>query len=252
MQQLSSMTLVLKPTSEGKDLQRSSSLGPYLQGALMEKVDAGYAALLHQLPFNPYSQYCRWEGDELVWRVNALTDEAAGHIIEPLRSCDTIELRSMRTTFDVVKTSLETQSLKTLLNEINEPGPDKMRIRFCTPTAFKSQGTYVIMPSVRLILQNLLMHYGQVYDNNKEGYAETIEFVDKHVRILTYNLHSHYFGRVSGGQKSVPAFVGTMTLGMRGPAMTAGLARMLLRFGEYAGVGIKTSMGMGGFQCLDA
>lgn len=251
MQQLSSMTLILKPASTLDAAQRLGSVGPSLQGALMEKVDSEYAALLHQLPFNPYSQYGQWQGDRLVWRVNALTSEAEEHIIEPLRSLDSITLKSVRTTFDIEKTSLETASLQTLLKEINQPGPDKVRVRFVTPTSFKSQGSYVIMPSVRLILQNLLMHYGQVYDSNKDGYDETIEYVDRHVRVLAYDLRSQYFGRVARGQQRIPAFVGSMTLGLRGPATASGLVRMLLRFGGFAGVGIKTSMGMGGFVCCE-
>lgn len=250
MQQLSSLTLVLKPTEALERSQRSGSLGPYLQGALMERVDAGYAALLHELPFNPYSQYCYWEGESLVWRINALTNEASSHIIEPVRRLDVVEIKAMRASLEVTKTSLETLSLSALTGSVNEPGEDKLRVRFVTPTSFKSQGSYVIMPSVRLVLQNLLMHYGQVYDNNKEGYAETVEYVDRHMRILSYNLRSSYFGHIAGGRQRIPAFVGTMTLGLRGPDMTAGLARMLLRFGEYAGVGIKTSMGMGGLRIL--
>ena len=67
MQQLSSITLRLRSTSPVEGDRRSWSLGPFLQGALMELVDSGYAAELHQLPFNPYSQYCLWEDDALVW-----------------------------------------------------------------------------------------------------------------------------------------------------------------------------------------
>ena len=230
--------------------QQTKSLGPYLQGALMERVDGAYAGLLHQLPFNPYSQYCYWDNDVLVWRVNTLTSDATAYIIDPLRSLDTVEVRGIHAVFEVVKTSQETISLKTLLDTINEPGDQKIRMRFVTPTAFKSQGSYVIMPSVRLVLQNLLMHYGQVYDNDKEGYEETIAYVDQHARIVSYNLRSSYFGQIASGGKKIPAFVGTATLGLRGPEMATGLVRMLLKFGEYSGVGIKTSMGMGGFRCL--
>ena len=137
-----------------------------------------------------------------------------------------------------------------MLDTVNVPGEQKVRVQFITPTAFKSRGLYAIMPTMKLILQNLLMHYGQVYDNNKEGYEETIDYAEQCTRILAYNLHSNYFGNISGGSKRIPAFVGTMTIGLRGPEMATGLVRMLLRFGEYAGVGIKTSMGMGGFKCL--
>lgn len=250
MQQLSSLSLLLKPTAPMDKSQKIKSMGPFLQGALMERVDTDYAAMLHKLPFNPYSQYCYWEGENLVWRVNALTNEAASHIVEPVRQMETVELRGIHTSFEITKSSLDTLSLKAVLDAVNEPSESKARIQFLTPTAFKSQGSYVILPSARLILQNLLMHYGQVYDNNKEGYSETIEYVDEHVRILSYNLRSSYFANIASGDKKVPGFLGTMTLGLRGPEMMTGLVRMLLRFGEYSGVGIKTSMGMGGFRCL--
>ena len=242
--------MTLKPRTK-KDFERQTrSLGPNMQGVLMEHIDGSYAALLHQLPFNPYSQYCLWEDDALVWRVNTLTSEASSHIIDPLRGLESVTVRGIDASFDVVKMTLDTLSLNSLLAEINEDGKDKVNIRFVTPTSFKSKGSYVIMPSARLVFQNLLMHYGQVYDNDREGYFETIEYVDQNVRILSYSLRSSYFGNVAGGQKRIPAFVGTMTLGLRGQQLTAGLARMLLRFGEFAGVGIKTSMGMGGFRCI--
>lgn len=249
MEQLSSLTLILKPASQIDKSRPSRSLGPCLQGALMERVHADYAALLHQLPFNPYSQYAYWDGDSLIWKVNTLTNEAATQIIDPMRQMESVELRAIHTSFEVVKTLQESVSLKMLLNMVNEPGPSKVRVQFLTPAAFKSQGAYVIMPAVRLMVQNLLLHYGQVYDNNKEGFEETVEYVEKHVRILAYNLRSNYFGQAEGNK--IPAFTGTMTLGLRGPDMTCGLMRMLLRFGEFSGVGIKTSMGMGGFKYLD-
>ena len=244
--------MTLTPDGPVDGLKQRNDLGPLLQGALMERVDAGYAALLHQLPFNPYSQYCFWEEGSLVWRISALTDDAASYIIEPARQLDSLEVRSARLRFEVAKTSLDTLNIESLLKDVGQAGPDKLRLQFLTPTAFKSQGRYVNIPSVRLILQNLLMHYGQVYDNNKEGYEETIEYVDQHVRVLSYSLRSSSFGHIAGGGRRIPAFVGSMTLGLRGNEMTAGLSRMLLRFGEYAGVGIKTSMGMGGIRLLTA
>lgn len=216
----------------------------------MERVDSEYAALLHQLPFNPYSQYCYWNGDNLVWRVSTLTSEANSHIIEPIRGLSCVDVRAVHTNFEVVQSLQDTLSLKVLLDMAREPGPSRMRVQFLTPTAFKSKGEYVIMPSVRLMIQNLLMHYGQVYDDNKEGFEETIEYIDQQTRITGYNLRSCSFGH-TGAKGGVPSFLGTMTLNSRGPEMTAGLVRMLLKFGEYAGIGIKTCMGMGGIKCIE-
>ena len=106
------------------------------------------------------------------------------------------------------------------------------------------------MPSVRLIFQNLLMHYRQVYEGNKEIDVDTVAYIDQHVRITAYNLRSQYFAYASGAGKRIPAFMGSLTFSIGGPPTMGGLARMLLKFGEYAGVGVKTSMGMGAFSCI--
>lgn len=149
------MTLVLKPNEHFTGPRYGKALGPCLQGVLMEHVDKDYAAMLHSLPFNPYSQYCYWEEGNLVWKVNALTCEAMTHVVEPLRGLDSVAIKAVHTSFEVVKTSQETIGLKSLLGIVSEPSGSKVRVRFVTPTSFKSQGSYVIMPSVRLVLQNL-------------------------------------------------------------------------------------------------
>lgn len=252
-QHISSLSLVLKPAdvSENMSSLRPDSLGPRLQGVLMERIDTVYAQLLHQLPFNPYSQYCSMDSDgNLIWRINALTEEASARVIEPMRAVGPITIRGLGVTLEPLKSTLEVLELKSLLDIIRQEGDCKQRVRFISPTAFKSQGEYVLMPSVRLIFQNLLMHYNQVYEGSKEIDADTIAYIDQHVRITAYNLRSRYFAYATGVGKRIPAFVGGLTLSIGGPPTMGGLVRMLLKFGEYSGVGVKTSMGMGAFSCV--
>lgn len=251
-QRITALSLVFKPTDllQGAFLQ-PEVLGSCLQGVLMEHIDTAYARLLHQLPFNPYSQYCSKDSDgNLVWHINALTDEAAAYIIEPMRTIDSITVRSRKLTLEPLKSTLETLDLKGLLDVIRQEGDRKQKVRFVTPTAFKSQGDYVFMPSVRHMFQNLLMHYSQVYEGSKEVDADTVAYINQHVKITSYNLRSQYFAYASGEGKRIPAFIGTLTLSIGGPVTMVGLVRMLLKFGEYAGVGVKTSMGMGAFLCV--
>jgi CRISPR-associated endoribonuclease Cas6 len=218
----------------------------------MEHVDVEYAAQLHRAPFNPYSQYCFWnkDGGVLVWRINALTDDAAKHIIEPIQSLDAVRIRSLGTEFKVHTIASETVELKELTDMIHGSTQTRSTVRFLTPTAFKSSGAYVFMPTPRLIFQNLMMHYSQVYEGDNEVSPDTIDYLDKHTGITAYNLRSQYFDHATAAGKKIPAFVGTMALTAKGPQALTGLAHMLLKFGEYAGIGIKTSMGMGGMMCL--
>ena len=50
--------------------------------------------------------------------------------------------------------------------------------------------------------------------------------------------------------KTIPGFVGQLTIRFKGPETLARYARMLFEFGEYSGVGIKTGMGMGAIKIL--
>ncbi len=252
MQHITTLTLILdSPGLAGLTSMQVSSAGPYLQGALMEQVDRDYVDMLHKLPFNPYSQYCykEKESGKLVWRISALTDEAAAYVIEPLLRKDSFVIHGLKSEYAVLERTTRTISLKSLTDMIQGKGHGKTAIRFVTPTSFKSKGRYVFMPSVRLILQNLLMHYSQVYEDNKEMDEETISYMERHAAITSYNLRSQYFMHVMGDSRKIPAFVGTVSLSFKGPQTVSGLARMLLKFGECAGVGIKTSMGMGGMEC---
>ncbi len=251
MRKITTLAMTLRPSGPFEaTASKANALAPYLQGALLERVDAQYAGLLHQLPFNPYSQYCILANDgSIVWKVTALSDEAAQFLIEPLRSLEEVHLRAVGTSFSVSSTTLESLDIKCLLDSIYEDGPSKVKLQFLTPTAFKSRGSYVIMPTPRLIFQNLLMHYSQVYEGSKEIDADTVDFIEQNVHVCSYNLQSRYFEHVAPHGKKIPAFIGAMTLSIGGPQSMTGLARMLLKFGTYAGMGIKTSMGMGGFAC---
>lgn len=247
MQRIKTIELLLAPQDDAFQTKDADFLGPFFQGALMERIDLAYASRLHQLPFNPYSQYVTADerSGKLLWRVSVLNEEAASFIVQPLLDAATIELRTLSTTFAVDQSHLEQLQLKSLTDQIYAGGESKVSVRFVTPAAFKSRGEYVIVPSVRLIFQNLLMRYEQAYTGNKEIDFETIEYLDAHTKITSYNLRSRYFSNI--GQKSgkIPAFAGSMTFAFSGSQTIVGLARMLLMFGTYAGVGIKTSMGMG-------
>lgn len=230
---------------------RASSIGPYLQGVIMGQIQSAYADHLHQLSFNPYSQYCCKDDSakSLIWNVSALTDEAAEQVIEPLRKMDLIELKSLGISLPIVSKSTYTINVETLLKSIYDDGETKADIQFLTPTAFKSRKAYVFMPTSRLLFQNLLMHYEQVYGKGSDIEEETLSYIEQHAKIVSYNLRSHYFANAAGKNKRIPAFIGSASFRFDGSPAMAGLARMLLKFSEYAGIGIKTAMGMGGVKC---
>ena len=251
MEHVSSLTLTLKPAIEQQIRPyQAHSLGPYLQGVLMRSIDSQYAEMLHASSFNPYSQCCFLDSNgDLSWRINALTDAAAERLLSPVQKLESFRIHSADMEVSVSKQSLEVVPLKSITDCIGMEWGNRAEVQFLTPASFKSKGSYVILPSTRFLLQNLLMHYSMVYEGNGEADQETLEYIDRHVRIVSYRLNSCAFSNVAADGKKIPAFIGSLSFGMGGPLPMAGLVRTLLQFGEYSGVGIKTSMGMGGIRC---
>lgn len=252
MQHINVLNLTLTPPSS-LELNNAQvySLGPYLQGVLMEHIDTSYAAHLHRLAFNPYSLRCLPNDDgSLNWQVVALTDEAHEQVTAPLCIIPAVRIWNLDAEFEVSGRQLTSIPLKDLTDLLALDNPVKARIRVQTPAAFKSAGEYVFLPSVRLVFQNLLMRYFAVYEGSKEVDADTLEYLCGKVKITSYNIRSQYFDHAMGQGRKVPAFTGTLGFTMKGPQQLRGLCWMMLRFGEYAGLGIKTSMGMGAMMCL--
>lgn len=232
---------------------KACELGPFFQGALMQTVDSKYAEQLHVSSFNPYSQYASYDkqSQRLFWRISALNEQAQCEILTPLSILESIVLERPGIELSCVKTTLETIDVKQLTRGIYDTAEGKFRVRLITPCAFKVKGSYVSIPTPRLIFQNLLMHYNSVYAGSNEIDEGTIDFIDEHVKMTSFNIRSRYFSNVASGGRKIPGCVGTVTLSVDNYQPMRGLIKMLLRFGEYAGIGIKTAMGMGGFRIID-
>ena len=224
---------------------RHWDLGPLLQGLLMEHAGTACAGRMHGMPFNPYSQHCESGGDGIVWVVNALTDETYDSLVRPVLQASELRIKKIGAPFRIDGFQEARITRRSLADLIHGDNTSRFTLRFVTPTAFKSGGTYQTIPSTRLVYQNLIMHYGQVFDADHEVDPHTVEYLASHTLIARYSLHSCSF-LVSG--KRIPAFMGNMTVNVEGPQPLRGFTHMLFRFGEFGGVGIKTSMGMGGLS----
>lgn len=119
------------------------------------------------------------------------------------------------------------------------------RLRFCTPTCFKSVGQYLPLPTTRLIVQSLMKKWNgcisecPIEDEDGQGMetlAAGLRPRDFQLRSRTYYLKGN----------SIPGFVGELTLENRLDGFHRELADALLLFADFAGIGIKTTLGMGG------
>lgn len=217
-----------------------------MHGILMEILEPAYVEYLHEQKYNPYSQHLEI-GEKNYWTVKTMNKTAFDKIILPLMSSEVslLEIKKKNIKVQIKKKELLTQEKKELLNRFyeNESG-HFLNLEFLTPTSFKHDGEYVIMPDLRLIYQSLMNKYSASCTDMEMFDEEVLEEMIQNSKIVNYRLNSTYF--YLEGVK-IPSFRGKLSIKIRS-ATLARYARFLAEFGEYSGVGIKTSIGMGALK----
>lgn len=115
-----------------------------------------------------------------------------------------------------------------------------VRINFLTPTTFKQDGDYVLYPTRDLIMQSLT--------NKWNNWAQDFVLEDiywNNCKISRYNLRTvpYMFKGVR-----IQGFIGYVDLYFWGSESLIRLANMVCNYGNFSGIGIKTSLGMGGIR----
>ncbi len=218
-----------------------------MQGILMEHLKESYAEKLHEQGLKPYSQYVLG-GQQKEWVVKTFTEEAYNEIIIPLLDGGFSEFRIEKKQMGVkiLEKKLKTVPKRELLDEFYSDSCDRyIHLEFLSPTAFKSDGKYIIIPEVRYLFHSLMNKYSSASDDMEMYDEETLEQLVGDSNIVQYRLKSLFFPLE--GVK-IPAFKGELCIKVSGTDTMAKYARLLARFGEYSGIGIKTAIGMGAIQ----
>ena len=111
-----------------------------MQGILMEQIDAGYAARLHEHGLKPYSQYLLI-GKEKEWIVKTCTEEAYEEVILPLASQQFTQfvIEKKNISIKIKEKQIKTVDKNDLLNEFYSVGGSRyLNLEFLTPASFKS------------------------------------------------------------------------------------------------------------------
>ena len=176
----------------------------------------------------------------------SLNEEAYENIIMPLSECTDIFLRKKGLSISVCNKRMHLKNDNELITEFYEKKcPKYLEIKFQTPTAFKSDGKYVIYPDLGLIYASLMRKYSAVSEAFDMFDEETLEALVEQSEIVRYRLQTVPFPLE---KVQITGFTGSICIHIRGPETMARYLRMLFKFGEFAGVGIKTGMGMGAMK----
>lgn len=104
-------------------------------------------------------------------------------------------------------------------------------------------GRYAIYPQEFLLLQSLVLHWSTAFPDCQLNDPDALDAILRGLHILDYNLHT-----VSYPIKNtrIPGFVGSAVVEARLALPLLELWNALLSFAPYGGIGIKTTLGMGG------
>ena len=223
----------------------SFNKGSRLQGFLMENIDSEYADYLHTMQYHPYTQFLEINGDNTIWHINLLDDESEKHICPILDGLKSITL-DCDEVIEIVDTKQYDLSQNELLSELTNTRPNRYaKIKILTPAAFKSYGEYYFWPDVKLIFNSIINRFNKFSVDFTLEDTNIINDIEENFAICDYNIRTKNF--YLEGVK-IKGFVGDIIFRFNGPQQLVNIGNMLLKYGEFTGIGIKTSIGMGGFN----
>lgn len=220
---------------------RSSWAYP-LYAFLLRRVPNGIAQSWHQNGWTPLSQHLTAEGTTCRWTINLLNSESEAALSDLLAQTDIFSLH--RNTVLSVQARQKTvfSGIEAFWAESSD-GSDRHRLTFCTPTAFKSQGSYRNFPTIRFLLQSLIRSWNLcgfpcIPETSLDALSEGLPLRHFTLTDRSFPLKGH----------RIPGFVGAWDLenGLSGEARQ--LLNALLYFSQFSGLGIKTTLGMGGVE----
>lgn len=229
-----------------------SSWGYWLYAALNELVSSETADVWHQQNSMPLSQYfCpeRAQG-KARWNITVFSKEAEAALLPVLEQRQELFLREPACSLPLrILEKRDFPSGNDFLDcaaSLEDCG--RHAIQFWTPTAFKHNETYQILPDVHQIVQSLVRRWNQIMPEYPLLDEDALRMLEAQMWIQDYRLQSRRFD-LKGHR--IPGFTGTIWIRNRLPAPLLEVWKVLLLFGEYAGVGVKTALGMGGMSCSE-
>ena len=205
---------------------------------LLEQIPEELAEQFHSQERHSITQYLN---QDQIWTVTLFGEESIAVFSHTLESVEQIDLHTDRVI--VEKRSCSHISLEELLKLGQKSHYPKSEMLFVSPTAFKQAGRYAIFPQEELLFQSLIARWNELCVSYPLEDKDALAEMRSGIHIVDYRLRT---GRFQLKAASIPCFYGKIILEARLPMILHELWNTLLYFAPYAGMGIKTTLGMGG------
>lgn len=213
----------------------------------MERLPREVSEYLHSASVRPFTQYVEVKNNIAFWKINVLTDKICVYFNELVTKLDGEEvlLKQRNKKYKLILYSESTiYDYKELSYYffVDIKPVRRLHLSFITPTSFKVYGQYQIFPDIRLILASIYKRWNKLSDSVVFEDEQAFKQLCDSIYIRNYHLHSwrFYLEKIS-----VTGFGGNIEISIKGPEMTVRWANLLLAYGMFCGVGIKTALGMG-------
>lgn len=235
------------------NIKLNESLGSVLHGLLMEYCSSEFISICHSNQFNPFSQCLYYDKNNLVyiWRISTYSELSANELTKAINTFPSkIILKQKQANLNILKqTNIFSTNYEELMDNIFTS--DKLyksaKLQFLTTTSFKNNKEYAIFPDISHILTTIISKWNMFTTTEILDDPTLIEELTKYVRIFNYKLHTNRFYLE---KTKIPGFKGIIEISLpKNPIMNR-IMQLLLHFTKFTGVGIKTSLGMGGINII--
>lgn len=222
-----------------------SVLAYRLYGWLLEQLPEALGEQLHEQGEKPLSQYIRYDkaANQTLWIVSVFQGELYELLAPVLESISCIALHQTTLQATLLHKQCFASAQELVLYAKGQQLPSRLTIHFHTTGSFKQDGCYVIFPQTRLLLRSLLTKWNTWFPEYSLDDEDAVAALERGIRITDYQLRS---GRYTLKSARIPGFSGRLTITSSLSAPMQEVWNLLLVFSTLSGIGIKTTLGMGG------
>lgn len=232
----------LLAAEDGRPLPSSTAYRLY--GWLLGQLPQQLGDAWHQPGQSPLTQHlCRDASGRALWTLNLLEEQSAGLLAPVLEGLSGIPLHTGALAAQPLDAPGRYTAQELLLQAQRLPDTRRRELCFLTPTAFRQEGRYTIWPQERLVLQSLTLRWNELFPEFSLRDEDALEALRRGLFITDYRLATT---RYPLKNVRIPGFYGSVWVESRLPAPLEEVWRLLLCFLPCAGVGVKTTLGMGG------
>ena len=217
-----------------------SSWGYRLYAWLLEQIPHEDAQHFHEQDKKTISQYV----EQGKWYMSLMDQETIDCFSPLLENTKEIDLHGDRIFAEVISCSKPMDCMY-FLQKGREQREKWVSLQICSPASFKQAGRYTIFPTEELLIQSLVRKWNSLFPQYLLEDPDLLKLLKENVHIVDYKLRS---GRYHLKDASIPGFYGVIYLQARLPVVVQELWNSLLALAPYCGIGIKTTLGMGGVQ----